>query len=123
MDNQSSSRPNDRPDPVPAKLVADSYEALTEHLSVGQVNVIGLLSSGKSLVEAAELAGVNRSTIYRWFQTDPYFRCAYELWCREMKTSTKAQVLKVAHDHVPGCIRTALEAGNARLALDLFKLV
>ena len=46
-------------------------------LSEKQLIAIPHLVSSKSISEAAELAGVGRTTIYRWLN-DPTFRAAYE---------------------------------------------
>ena len=48
-----------------------------ENLSEKQLQTIPLLISSKSVTEAAELAGVHRTTINRWLQ-DEEFRAAYE---------------------------------------------
>ena len=48
-----------------------------ENLSEKQLQTIPLLISSKSVSEAAQLAGVHRTTINRWLQ-DEEFRAAYE---------------------------------------------
>ncbi len=48
-----------------------------ENLSDKQLQAIPLLISSKSVSEAAELAGVHRTTINRWLR-DETFRAAYE---------------------------------------------
>lgn len=47
-------------------------------LSPVQVRVVIALASGISVTSAAETAGIHRSTIYTWLNTDPYFRVAVE---------------------------------------------
>lgn len=47
-------------------------------LSPVQVQVVIALAAGISVTSAAETAGIHRSTIYTWLNTDPYFRVAVE---------------------------------------------
>ena len=43
--------------------------------------VLSCLRDGATISEAAEAAGVDRGTVYRWQQADPDFRAAYaEAW-------------------------------------------
>ena len=46
---------------------------IATQLSLTQLRVIADLISGASMVDAAEAAGVDRSTIYRWKQDVPAF--------------------------------------------------
>jgi transposase len=46
---------------------------LSTQLSLTQLRIIADLISGASMVDAAEAAGVDRSTIYRWKQDVPAF--------------------------------------------------
>ena len=52
-----------------------------------QQTALAALKGGKSFPQAAEVAGVNRATVYRWVQADPHFRAAYNQWQQEQAES------------------------------------
>ena len=51
------------------------------------------LRGGSTFRQAAEAAGVNRATLYRWVQSDPKFRAAYNAWQQELVESSRARLL------------------------------
>ena len=49
-------------------------------MSDKQQKALAALRAGSSFPQAAEAAGVNRSTVHRWVQNDPQFRARYNAW-------------------------------------------
>jgi hypothetical protein len=99
---------------------ADDAEAALEQLSVGQQEVLALLTEGKSICAAAETAGVGCNTVTRWIRRHPAFRVVYNAWRRELLESTNARLLRAA-ESAAGVIQTAIDNGDAKLALSLIK--
>jgi transposase len=71
-------------------------EILGVGMSTAQETALAALRSGSSFPQAAEEAGVNRATVYRWIQRDAAFRAAYNAWQRELTESAHARLLKLS---------------------------
>jgi predicted DNA-binding protein (UPF0251 family) len=69
---------------------------LSGSLSEDQKRALGLVTQGVSIKEAGQQLGIHRGTIYRWLQTDPYFRAAYNAWQLEQKESCRAALVQAA---------------------------
>ena len=67
-----------------------SLEEVAQHLSVAQHTALAALAQGQSFKEAAEAAGVNRITLYRWTRNDPMFQAAYNAWQEELRGSARS---------------------------------
>jgi len=74
-------------------------------LSVPQQRAMAVLVEGKALKEAAEQAGVNRSTLYRWIRQDAAFAAAYNAWHQEVAESARARMHASMHLAVERVIR------------------
>src|SRR5580765_5130569 len=74
-------------------------------LSLPQQRALAVLIEGKALKEAAEGAGVNRSTLYRWIRQDAAFAAAYNAWQQEIAESARARMLCASHAAVEKVIR------------------
>jgi hypothetical protein len=74
-------------------------------LSVPQQRALAVLIEGKALKEAAEGAGVNRSTLYRWIRQDAAFAAAYNAWQQEAAESARARMHASIHLAVERVIR------------------
>jgi hypothetical protein len=92
----------------------------TNALSDAQHSALVALHSGCSFVRAAEAAGVNRTTLYRWVQGHAAFRAAYNAWQREMTESARARLLKLT-DRAVDVVEKALENDNQNVAMQLLK--
>ena len=64
-------------------------------MSTAQETALAALRAGSLFPQAAEQAGVNRATVYRWVQRDAAFRAAYNAWQRELADSAHARLLKL----------------------------
>ena len=82
----------------PAGAIA--LEKLAEALSAQQQAALAALCKGEPIIQAAEAAGVNRGTLYRWLKVDAQFRAAYNFWQQEHRESCRTGLLKCAEKAV-----------------------
>jgi hypothetical protein len=93
--------------------------ALAQPAEPTSLSVVAL-AGGQTLSSAAEAAGVNRVTLWRWLKTDPAFAHAYRQWKLELRESSEAQLLRVGERAVAAVAR-ATEAGDAKIALAILR--
>jgi transposase-like protein len=91
-----------------------------DNLAAHQQATLELLVTGKSIAETARSAGVSRMTIHRWLKHDPVFRAAYNQWHEQLRESCRSR-LQAMTDKAADALEKALEAGDARSALQLLK--
>jgi transposase-like protein len=89
-------------------------------LSEAQEAALGALREGNSFMAAARKAGIGRATLYRWVQSHPHFRAAYNLWQREMAESARARLLKMA-DKAVEVVEGSLARGDEKVALKMLR--
>ena len=91
-----------------------------QELSHKQRAALESLRAGSGFPQAAEQAGVGRATVYRWVQSDPHFRAAYNAWQQELVESkaglSPAEQRRYLRDHGLAAVRQQL-AGAGRKAL------
>ena len=102
--------------------MSHSIEEITkvEELGQTQQTALAALKGGKSFPQAAEVAGVSRATVYRWVQTDPHFRAAYNQWQQEQAESARARVLGLA-DKAVQVVDKALDRQDEKVAMGMLK--
>jgi len=88
-------------------------------LATEQQVVLEGLVVGKSVTEISQSAGVGRATIYRWMK-DPTFRAAFNQWHEQMLESGRSRLLMMV-DKAANSLEKALEAGDAKAALELLR--
>src|SRR5580765_7026932 len=88
-------------------------------LSEPQQRALALLLDGKPFTAAAQLAGVHRSTLYRWIKEDAAFAAAYNAWQQELAESARARALAASMAAVEKIIRSMDLDGN--LAMKFIK--
>jgi transposase-like protein len=71
-------------------------EGRVEGLSESQELALAALRAGATFGKAAEAAGVNRTTVYRWVHGDPHFRAAYNAWQQAAAESARARLTQLA---------------------------
>lgn len=71
-------------------------------------------------MQAAQLAGVNRATVYRWVQNHPEFRAAYNTWQRELAESARSRLLKLSERAVD-VIERALQENDREVAVKVLR--
>ncbi|HEY2588140.1 MAG TPA: hypothetical protein VGI81_20520 [Tepidisphaeraceae bacterium] len=89
-------------------------------MSTAQESALAALRSGSSFPQAAEQAGVNRATIYRWVQRDAAFRAAYNAWQRELVESAHARLLKLSERAVE-VLEDAIKRRDKDIAYKMLK--
>jgi hypothetical protein len=99
---------------------AQSKELATVKLPADQRTALEMLLTGRSITETAQSAGVSRDTIYRWLKHDPVFRATYNQWHDPLDESCQSRLLALT-DKATDAVEKALEAGDARTALQLLK--
>ncbi|MGD0460891.1 MAG: hypothetical protein ABSB74_00220 [Tepidisphaeraceae bacterium] len=105
--------------PATAKKESGGELAVTR-LGAEQQTALELLLAGKSIVETARSAGVSRMAIYRWLKHDAAFQAAYNQWRDQLQESCRSR-LQALTDKATDALEKALEAGDARTALQLLK--
>ena len=101
-------------------VMGEKVRAAVEPLGMEKRSALEQLVGGKSVAESAQLAGVSRATLYRWLKNDPEFRAAYNQWHDEMEESCRSKLLMLT-DLATGALRSALEKGDAKAAVQLLK--
>jgi hypothetical protein len=89
-------------------------------LSTPQQLALSALAEGKTYTDAAETAGIGRTTLWRWIRADPKFAAAYEAWQQELRESARARLLK-ATDMAADVVTQAIAGGDARIALRMLQ--
>jgi hypothetical protein len=79
---------------------ARTLRRFTDALSTEQQRALAMLMDGQPIRATADTVGVNRGTIYRWIQSDPQFRAAYNAWQLEQRESCRAMLLRAAERSV-----------------------
>lgn len=103
-------------------LQNDTFSSLSpeEVLSPTQVTVLAALLAGNTITDAATAAGVERVTVHRWMREDFCFQAALNRTRRELRRETYGRLAQLA-DKAVGCIKQAIEAGDAKVALEIVK--
>jgi AcrR family transcriptional regulator len=89
-------------------------------LGADQQTALECLLMGKSIAETARSAGVSRVAIYRWLKRDAAFQAAYNQWHDQLQESCRSR-LQALTDKATDALEKALEAGDARTAMQLLK--
>ena len=69
-------------------------------LSQPQQLALEWLTTGGTLSEAAQFAGVCRQTVARWMREDPDFRAVYEAWREQVAEVTKGRLLALSQSAI-----------------------
>jgi hypothetical protein len=90
------------------------------NLSKPQLSAIEALAAGRSMNEAAAVAGVDRSTLYRWRRDDDDFRAALAGIRNDAREELRTRLLTMA---TKACVvvETALDAGDAKTAIAILR--
>jgi Homeodomain-like domain-containing protein len=89
-------------------------------LESAQEAVMELVRVGKTIAEAARVTGVARSTVYRWLKSDWPFMTVFNQWRDETEASCRSKLTSLT-DKAAEAVEKALEAGDARTAMQLLK--
>jgi uncharacterized protein YerC len=91
-----------------------------EGLGQTQEAALAALRTGCTFRQAAHEAGVSRPTIYRWVQSDPHFRAAYNAWKLEQVESARSRLIRLT-DKAVDVVENALATDNHRVAVQVLK--
>jgi hypothetical protein len=94
-------------------------EAVSQ-LTPAQTIALQKLTGGLPLSVAADAAGVNRSTVYRWLEKDPAFKAAYRDWRTELARLAHARLMALSEAAVDA-VAQAVEGGDARMAMTVLQ--
>ncbi len=89
-------------------------------LKPSQIKALEQLIQGSSATTAADAAGVSRSTLQRWLRTDYDFLAAYNAIRQSLLDDCETRLLALA-DRSVEVVASALEEGDARIALNILK--
>ncbi len=95
-------------------------EAAALALSPPQRIAIEKMTSGDTLIDAADAAGVSRMTLYRWLKQDPRFAAAYNAWQQDVLATARGRLLALT-DTAVTTVGNAMRSGDARAALVVLK--
>ncbi len=82
--------------------------------------VLEHLVTGSTVVRAAEVAGVDRTTVHRWLRLDHGFQAAYNAARRDLQREVEARLLNLA-DVALETVEAAVLGGDVRAALAVLK--
>ena len=88
-------------------------------LPVKQQKAIGMILGGCTMVEVARRVEVSRGTIHEWRRQEKFI-AALESWRRDVERTTRSRLLGLSGLGFKA-IYKALEGGDAKVALQLFK--
>ena len=96
--------------------------AVASRLTGEQAVALRCIVEGRSMVEAAAAAGVDRTTLYRWRTEDEKFLVALEAWRREQVNNAYDRLsgMTVVATNVVG---DAISGGDARLAFRVLEKI
>lgn len=97
-------------------MLGEPGKALTEQ----QEKALDALREGHSFAEAAKQAEIGRATLYRWVQSNPPFKAAYNAWQREVAESGRARLLKLSEKAI-AVLEQALDRGDEQIALQMLR--
>ena len=86
-------------------------------LSLEQEKALACLIKGEPIKAAAQAAGVNRGTVYRWIKADALFRSSFITWQQEQRESCRAALYKAAEAAVARIVEVV--DFDSKLALTL----
>ena len=100
--------------------ISEAVQQQVEGLAGDQRVAFEALAAGQGIVAAAQAAGVNRSTLYRWIHADPLFRATYNAWKRESTESAQGRLVGLANEAV-NVVEDALRNGDAKVATTMLR--
>jgi hypothetical protein len=89
-------------------------------LTPKQMLAAGALTAGQTITDAAQAAGVDRSTVHRWLREDFNFQAALNAARRDLLAEIENRLLRLAHD-AADAVGQAIEAGDVSAAIALLR--
>jgi transposase-like protein len=120
-------RSNDAPSPTAATTLVTATPVLplaalpkTIGLPDRQRLALQALAAGNSVEDAARIAGISLSTLFRWRKYHPQFIAAWNAWQAESQ-KTARDLLVVANEHAARTVLRAAQNGDVRASLAVLK--
>ena len=88
-------------------------------ITTQQQQAIGLMLGGCTLADTARRTGVSRGTLYQWRRSEKFI-AALESWRGDMEQAARSRLLNLSGMGLKA-IHRALESGDAKVALAMFK--
>ena len=89
-------------------------------LSSRQEQALAALLAGQTVTAAAEVAGVDRTSVHRWLREDYTFQAALNRGKRELRDAVQARLMRLG-EAAAGVVATAVQGGDVRAALAVLK--
>jgi hypothetical protein len=89
-------------------------------LSPAQVTALAELLAGRTITDAATVAGVDRVTVHRWLREDYAFQAAWNRDRRELRRAAYNRLERLAAKSAE-CLEKAIDGGDVKAALEIVK--
>ena len=96
------------------------HDATDDTLTTPQLLAVSVLVAGDTMTAAAEAAGVDRSTVYRWLRDDFAFQAAVNAGRHELQEEIRGKLFRLAVD-AADTVAAAIRAGDARTGLAVLR--
>lgn len=93
---------------------------MLEGLTTSQTVAMDAILSGYTICESADMAGINRSCVYRWLREDVEFQTELERRRKEIRDGAQNRLLQLCGKCVSS-VEDAVKAGDVRVALSVLK--
>jgi hypothetical protein len=100
--------------------IMQQIATLETKLTPAQEKARVALLEGKTVVQAAMLADVNRATLHRWLKDDFEFQASYNRGQRDLYEAVQSRLLAMANKAV-GTVEQAIQDGDVKSAVALLK--
>ena len=100
----------------------NSSKKCPSELSIQQLNAIDALVSGIGVAKTAEMLSLNRHTITRWRQSNPFFIAKLND-ARKERWAEAHERLRGMVDKALDVMEASIEAGDSRVAVEVLKAV
>jgi len=97
-----------------------TLEANQSGLTASQIEVLSALLSGETIKAAAELAGVDRSSVHRWLRDDWKFQAARNRGIEAIQAATIAGLQSLAQSALE-VVQKAIRDGDQQTAINVLK--
>jgi hypothetical protein len=90
-----------------------------EGLSPSQLKALSALIAGTTITDAADIAGVDRTTVHRWIR-EPEFCAAHNARRAELRDAVEAK-LRALQAKAIEVVESALDGGDVRTAMGILR--
>ena len=91
-----------------------------DNLSSSQIKALSALLAGETVVRAAEISQVDRSTVHHWLRDDWEFQAARNRAHRAIQEATRTSLLALTQDALDA-VGAAISNGDIQTAINVLK--